>query len=164
MREQKLRDTNESTNERVKWFAFGTMGMLVGLGAWQVVYLRAYFRYVVRDLMGCRECSKMLTGVEQVKASHLKHRLVSFWFSWLLYHQPCFLRTEAFSMDWEMGMKQMVWSMMRTSCMKFFWHAVGPDRPCHPKSSVCCLGRPGSCLAPILDGSGARPLCIPKGV
>lgn len=45
MREQKLRDTNESTNERVKWFAFGTMGMLVGLGAWQVVYLRAYFRY-----------------------------------------------------------------------------------------------------------------------
>ncbi|OCT53057.1 Endoplasmic reticulum vesicle protein 25 [Cladophialophora carrionii] len=29
IREQKLRDTNESTNERVKWFAFGTMGMLV---------------------------------------------------------------------------------------------------------------------------------------
>ena len=48
-REQKLRDTNESTNERVKWFAFGTMGMLVGLGAWQVVYLRAYFRYVARN-------------------------------------------------------------------------------------------------------------------
>ena len=45
IREQKLRDTNESTNERVKWFAFGTMGMLVGLGVWQVVYLRAYFRY-----------------------------------------------------------------------------------------------------------------------
>jgi hypothetical protein len=43
-REQKLRDTNESTNERVKWFALGTMAMLVGLGAWQVVYLRAYFR------------------------------------------------------------------------------------------------------------------------
>ncbi|KAF2853093.1 hypothetical protein T440DRAFT_466084 [Plenodomus tracheiphilus IPT5] len=43
-REQKLRDTNESTNERVKWFALGTMGMLIGLGAWQVVYLRAYFR------------------------------------------------------------------------------------------------------------------------
>jgi p24 family protein delta-1 len=49
IREQKLRDTNESTNERVKWFAFGTMGMLVGLGAWQVVYLRAYFRYVLID-------------------------------------------------------------------------------------------------------------------
>lgn len=43
-REQKLRDTNESTNERVKWFAFGTMGVLVGLGVWQVIYLRAYFR------------------------------------------------------------------------------------------------------------------------
>ncbi|KAM3085836.1 vesicle coat component [Clarireedia jacksonii] len=43
-REQKLRDTNESTNNRVKWFAFGTMGMLVSLGAWQIVYLRAYFR------------------------------------------------------------------------------------------------------------------------
>lgn len=46
-REQKLRDTNESTNTRVKWFAFSTMGMLVALGAWQVVYLRAYFRYVL---------------------------------------------------------------------------------------------------------------------
>jgi len=46
-REQKLRDTNESTNNRVKWFAFSTMGMLVALGAWQVVYLRAYFRYVL---------------------------------------------------------------------------------------------------------------------
>lgn len=49
-REQKLRDTNESTNERVKWFAFGTMGMLVGLGAWQIVYLRAYFRLVLKLL------------------------------------------------------------------------------------------------------------------
>ena len=46
-REQKLRDTNESTNERVKWFALGTIGLLVGLGAWQVVYLRAYFRYEI---------------------------------------------------------------------------------------------------------------------
>ncbi|KAH8725046.1 emp24/gp25L/p24 family/GOLD-domain-containing protein [Phaeosphaeriaceae sp. PMI808] len=43
-REQKLRDTNESTNERVKWFAIGTMGMLISLGAWQIIYLRAYFR------------------------------------------------------------------------------------------------------------------------
>jgi hypothetical protein len=47
IREQKLRDTNESTNERVKWFAFGTIGMLMALGGWQVVYLRAYFRYVM---------------------------------------------------------------------------------------------------------------------
>ena len=43
-REMLLRDTNESTNERVKWFAIGTMGMLVALGVWQVLYLRAYFR------------------------------------------------------------------------------------------------------------------------
>lgn len=43
-REQKLRDTNESTNNRVKWFGFGTVGMLMALGAWQIVYLRAYFR------------------------------------------------------------------------------------------------------------------------
>ena len=46
-REQKLRDTNESTNTRVKWFAFSTMGMLVALGVWQIVYLRAYFRCVI---------------------------------------------------------------------------------------------------------------------
>jgi emp24/gp25L/p24 family/GOLD len=60
-REQKLRDTNESTNERVKWFAFGTMGMLVALGAWQVVYLRAYFRYVhPRSRVSDELC--MLTG------------------------------------------------------------------------------------------------------
>ncbi len=58
-REQKLRDTNESTNERVKWFAFGTMGMLVGLGAWQIVYLRAYFRYVVSENLLSRE-----TGID----------------------------------------------------------------------------------------------------
>ena len=45
-REQKLRDTNESTNERVKWFAIVTMSTLIALGAWQVVYLRAYFRFV----------------------------------------------------------------------------------------------------------------------
>lgn len=43
-REIKLRDTNESTNERVKWFALGSMGLLLSLGVWQVIYLRAYFR------------------------------------------------------------------------------------------------------------------------
>lgn len=69
-REQTLRDTNESTNERVKWFAFGTMGMLMGLGAWQVVYLRAYFRYVSRVLLGVlgRGCGLIW---RQVKASYL---------------------------------------------------------------------------------------------
>ena len=67
-REQKLRDTNESTNERVKWFAFGTMGMLVGLGAWQVVYLRAYFRYVNLSPSG-QDCMLILTL--QIKAFDL---------------------------------------------------------------------------------------------
>jgi hypothetical protein len=43
-REQKLRDTNESTNSRVKWFGVGTTWLLVGLWAWQILYLRAYFR------------------------------------------------------------------------------------------------------------------------
>ncbi|GAO49777.1 hypothetical protein SAICODRAFT_88923 [Saitoella complicata NRRL Y-17804] len=44
MREQRLRDTNESTNERVKYFAIGMMGLLTALGWWQVVYLRRYFK------------------------------------------------------------------------------------------------------------------------
>jgi len=66
-REQKLRDTNESTNNRVKWFAFGTMGMLVALGAWQVVYLRAYFRYVLFSwLLGAITNDNL-----QIKASYL---------------------------------------------------------------------------------------------
>ncbi|KAK5628922.1 hypothetical protein RRF57_004637 [Xylaria bambusicola] len=43
-REQKLRDTNESTNTRVKWFGIGTTTLLVALWAWQIMYLRAYFR------------------------------------------------------------------------------------------------------------------------
>ncbi|KAF5875131.1 putative endoplasmic reticulum vesicle protein 25 protein [Botrytis fragariae] len=67
-REQKLRDTNESTNNRVKWFAFGTMGMLVSLGAWQIIYLRAYFRYVLKLL---RKGYLTLTNGEQIKASYL---------------------------------------------------------------------------------------------
>ncbi|KAL2757896.1 hypothetical protein ACRALDRAFT_1040051 [Sodiomyces alcalophilus JCM 7366] len=43
-REHKLRDTNESTNNRVKWFGFCTTFVLLGLWAWQIMYLRAYFR------------------------------------------------------------------------------------------------------------------------
>ena len=75
-REQKLRDTNESTNERVKWFAFGTMGMLVGLGAWQVVYLRAYFRLVLcfssrlEDTVGS-VAANIAFFLVQIKASYL---------------------------------------------------------------------------------------------
>jgi len=43
-REQKLRDTNESTNNRVKWFGLATTWLLVILWAWQIAYLRSYFR------------------------------------------------------------------------------------------------------------------------
>lgn len=76
LREQKLRDTNESTNERVKWFALGTMGMLVGLGAWQVVYLRAYFRYVavwstLRYAVWTWKPNTDTFALDQVQAPHL---------------------------------------------------------------------------------------------
>jgi hypothetical protein len=47
IREQKLRDTNESTNTRVKWFGFCTTFLLIGLWGWQIMYLRAYFRWVM---------------------------------------------------------------------------------------------------------------------
>lgn len=78
-REQKLRDTNESTNERVKWFAFGTMGMLVGLGAWQVVYLRAYFRCVslsdgrLQEIPGGNSSSRIGDVLTQTSISRSKH-------------------------------------------------------------------------------------------
>jgi p24 family protein delta-1 len=59
-REVMLRDTNESTNERVKFFAVGTMCVLVALGGWQVIYLRSYFRYVflIRLVRGSANCSR----------------------------------------------------------------------------------------------------------
>ncbi|KAG0169245.1 vesicle coat component [Apophysomyces sp. BC1034] len=43
-REAKLRDTNESTNARVKGFSILSLFTLVGLGTWQILYLRQYFR------------------------------------------------------------------------------------------------------------------------
>ncbi|KAG2171984.1 hypothetical protein INT43_001461 [Umbelopsis isabellina] len=43
-REAKMRDTNESTNERVQWFSSLTMFALVSLGTWQVMYLRRFFK------------------------------------------------------------------------------------------------------------------------
>lgn len=69
-REQKLRDTNESTNERVKWFAFSIMATLVGLGAWQVVYLRAYFRSVVTISIKTKN-KKMLINRWISRSKHL---------------------------------------------------------------------------------------------
>lgn len=44
VRETRLRDTNESTNRRVKMFSIGIVLSLVALGCWQIYYLRTYFR------------------------------------------------------------------------------------------------------------------------
>lgn len=43
-REERMRDTNESTNSRVKYFSMLVVMSLVGLGAWQIQYLRHYFK------------------------------------------------------------------------------------------------------------------------
>ncbi|KAG2190995.1 hypothetical protein INT46_011277 [Mucor plumbeus] len=43
-REAKLRDTNESTNERVKWFSILSLFTLFALGTWQILYLRRFFK------------------------------------------------------------------------------------------------------------------------
>ncbi|KAI8342744.1 emp24/gp25L/p24 family/GOLD-domain-containing protein [Chlamydoabsidia padenii] len=44
IRETFMRGTNESTNERVKWFSVVSLLALVSLGFWQILYLRHYFR------------------------------------------------------------------------------------------------------------------------
>lgn len=43
-REETMRNTNESTNSRVKWFSILIIFSLIGLGAWQIKYLRHYFK------------------------------------------------------------------------------------------------------------------------
>ncbi|AOW28632.1 endoplasmic reticulum vesicle protein 25 [Candida albicans P57072] len=43
-REERMRDTNESTNSRVKWFSIVVIASLVGFGVWQIQYLRHYFK------------------------------------------------------------------------------------------------------------------------
>ncbi|EDO18920.1 hypothetical protein Kpol_1023p91 [Vanderwaltozyma polyspora DSM 70294] len=44
IREAKLRDTNESTNTRVKNFSFLIIIVLITLGSWQLSYLKSYFK------------------------------------------------------------------------------------------------------------------------
>jgi hypothetical protein len=44
IREARLRDTNESTNNRVQNFSVGIILSLLSLGTWQIWYLRKYFR------------------------------------------------------------------------------------------------------------------------
>lgn len=43
-REEEMRDTNESTNQRVLIFSIFSMCCLFGLATWQVLYLRRYFK------------------------------------------------------------------------------------------------------------------------
>lgn len=44
VRETRLRDTNESTNRRVKSFSIIVILALISFGVWQTIYLRAYFK------------------------------------------------------------------------------------------------------------------------
>ncbi|KAL5285517.1 TMED10 family protein [Megaselia abdita] len=43
-REEEMRDTNESTNNRVLFFSIFSMCCILGLTTWQVLYLRRYFK------------------------------------------------------------------------------------------------------------------------
>ena len=43
-REAAMRNTNESTNSRVLWFSFFSIVILIVMGAWQVMYLKKFFK------------------------------------------------------------------------------------------------------------------------
>jgi len=43
-REEEMRDTNESTNTRVFYLGIFSIGCLLGLATWQVLYLRRFFK------------------------------------------------------------------------------------------------------------------------
>ncbi|KAI9100475.1 endoplasmic reticulum vesicle protein 25 [Phlyctochytrium arcticum] len=43
-REMAMRDINETTNSRVKWFNIFAMTLVISTGAWQVLYLRKFFQ------------------------------------------------------------------------------------------------------------------------
>jgi len=43
-REEEMRDTNESTNNRVLYLSIFSMLCLLGLATWQVLYLRRFFK------------------------------------------------------------------------------------------------------------------------
>ena len=69
-REAKLRDTNESTNTRVKLFGFGTTFLLIALWGWQIMYLRAYFRYELPSNWS-RDIFPILTTLREHRSKHL---------------------------------------------------------------------------------------------
>jgi len=43
-REERMRDTNESTNERVVWLSLFSVATMVTVGVWQIYYLKRYFQ------------------------------------------------------------------------------------------------------------------------
>jgi len=43
-REEEMRDTNESTNTRVFYLGIFSIGCLLGLATWQILYLRRFFK------------------------------------------------------------------------------------------------------------------------
>lgn len=43
-REMRMRDTNESTNQRVKVFSVLIICCTIGLGVWQLLHLRSFFK------------------------------------------------------------------------------------------------------------------------
>jgi len=43
-REAAMRNTNESTNSRVLWFSTFSILVLLGMGIWQVIYLKKFFK------------------------------------------------------------------------------------------------------------------------
>jgi len=43
-REEEMRDTNESTNNRVFYLGLFSIGCLLGLATWQILYLRQFFK------------------------------------------------------------------------------------------------------------------------
>jgi hypothetical protein len=102
-REQKLRDTNESTNERVKWFAFGTMGALVGLGVWQVIYLRAYFRYALSRRCAIRRKLIICAGPS------ILSKLFAVYARSMYYHSICFHDGQELALEKHSGLRRGVY-------------------------------------------------------
>ncbi len=42
-REERFRQTSESTNSRVLWWSLGQTGILLVMGAWQMRHLKSFF-------------------------------------------------------------------------------------------------------------------------
>jgi emp24/gp25L/p24 family/GOLD len=95
-REVKLRDTNESTNERVKWFAIASMCVLISLGGWQVIYLRAYFRWVPLH------SANFFTNLAQVEASHLNIHCFLYYTLCVKWNDGMWRRRSGYSSGWRL--------------------------------------------------------------